>query len=46
MACARMKRIGIEINLNIAKVAKENLSHNTLDEEVNEWLKKAKGHRR
>ena len=42
VACARMKRkgIGIEINPNIAKVAKLNLSAQSLDPEINEWLKK------
>jgi len=41
-ACARLKRkgIGIEINPNIAKVAKTNLSAQTLDSEINEWLQK------
>jgi tRNA G10 N-methylase Trm11 len=42
VACARLKRkgIGIEINPNIAKIARENLSVRSLDEEVNEWLQK------
>ena len=42
VACARLKRygIGIEINPNIAKVAKENLSAQTLESEINEWLQK------
>ena len=40
VACARLKRkgIGIEINPNIAKVAKENLSAKTLVPEVNAWI--------
>jgi DNA modification methylase len=40
VACARMKRkgIGIEINPEIAKIAKTNLSVRSLDSEVNEWL--------
>lgn len=44
VACARLKRIGIgiEINPNIAKVAEENLSARFLDEEINEWLQKQK----
>lgn len=43
VACARMKRrgIGIEINPNIAKVARENLSMR-LDPELNGWLQKQK----
>jgi len=42
VACARLRRkgIGIEINPNIAKVAKANLSAQTLDPEINEWLQK------
>ena len=42
VACARMRRIGIgiEINPNIAKIAMENLSYTTMDEELNEWLRK------
>jgi len=42
VACARMKRmgIGIEINPQIAKIAKENLSARSLDSEINEWLEK------
>lgn len=41
-ACARLRRkgIGIEINPKIAAVAKENLSAQTLDPEVNQWLRK------
>jgi DNA modification methylase len=41
VACARMKRkgIGIEINPSIAKVAKENLSMR-LDPDLNGWLQK------
>ncbi|MBS7649701.1 site-specific DNA-methyltransferase, partial [Candidatus Bathyarchaeota archaeon] len=43
VACARMKRygIGIEINPNIAKVARENLSMR-LDPKLNEWMQKQK----
>lgn len=42
VACARLKRkgIGIEINPNIAKVAKANLSAKTLDAEINAWVEK------
>jgi DNA modification methylase len=44
IACARLKRkgTGIEINPNIAKIAKENLSYKSLDEELNKWLEKQK----
>ena len=44
VACARLKRIGmgVEINPKIAEVAKENLSAQTLDPEINEWLQKQK----
>lgn len=44
VACARLKRygIGIEINPNIAKVAKQNLSVRSLDPEINGWLEKQK----
>ena len=40
-ACARLKRkgIGIEINPKIAEVARENLSAQTLEPEINEWLR-------
>jgi len=42
VACARLKRygIGIEINPNIAKIAKQNLSVRSLDPEINGWLEK------
>jgi len=42
VACARLKRkgIGIEINPNIAKIAKANLSAQSLDPEINKWLQK------
>lgn len=42
VACARLRRrgIGVEVNPNIAKIAKENLSARSLDQEVNEWLEK------
>jgi len=44
VACARMKRIGIgiEVNPEIAKIAKENLSARSLDPEINGWLEKQK----
>lgn len=43
VACARMKRIGIgiEINPKIAKIARENLSIR-LDPELNSWIQKQK----
>lgn len=43
VCCARMKRygIGVEINPNIAKIARKNLSFRTLnDQELNEWFEK------
>lgn len=43
VCCARMKRygIGIEINPNIAKIARKNLSFRTLnDQELNEWFER------
>jgi len=42
VACARLKRrgVGVEINPNIALIAKENLSMRSLDPEINEWLQK------
>lgn len=44
IACARLKRVGvgIEINPNIIKLLKKNLSQHILEPELNGWLKKQK----
>jgi DNA modification methylase len=42
VACARLKRlgVGIEVNPNIAAIARKNLSMQTLDTATNDWIKK------
>jgi DNA modification methylase len=43
-ACARLKRIGVgvEVNPNIATIAKRNLSMQTMDAKTNRWIGKQK----
>ena len=44
VACARMKRrgIGVEINPKIAEIARKNISQQSLEPDVNEWIGKQK----